>query len=127
MNQFHDNLTSTEQGEVPNDHSADSVVEALAKLGSSAVTVAETPQERITLIAVQTTSGSQMHAQSMIAQWLSEMPEGIEAWWVAMDERYDNNDCDSAVFVHQGMQASVQELLVKAGASAAHNLPLTGG
>lgn len=35
----------------------------------------------------------------------------IEAWWIAEDDRRDGSDCDSAVFVPLGSQASSRALL----------------
>jgi hypothetical protein len=47
---------------------------------------------------------------------------GITSWWVAEDVRDDGSDCDSAVFVHKGMQPLAVKLLHKAGVTGPHNL-----
>lgn len=85
------------------------------------------PDEQVTLIAFQTGSKSQLHAQTILMAALDDFiarnPE-VYAWWVAMDERYDRSDCDSAVFCTQGQQLMSQAALIEIGTSGPHNLRL---
>jgi hypothetical protein len=122
-----------EDKDVKGDPSKAEILSLLAKLGAHAVTTPEEMQERIVLVAFQVKSGSQMHAQQILMRELQDLDlvqdtesAGVVCWWIAMDERYDRSDNDSAVFVHMGMQAGVQALVVQAGASGDYNLSLTG-
>lgn len=104
---------------------------ALAQLGASAVTTVDPEQmeERIVLVAFQVKSGSQMHAQTLLMQELAAVnlvqdttSPGVVCWWVAMDERYDRSDNDSAVFCTVGQQLMSQAALIEIGTSGPYNL-----
>ena len=80
-----------------------------------------------TVVVFRTNTHSQMHAQTVIDQWLNRnQPMELVEKWFAMDERYDGSDQDSAVLVHQGLQRDVQAKLVEIGVSVEANLSLTG-
>ena len=46
----------------------------------------------------------------------------VECWWFAEDDRTDQSDCDSAVFVKPGKQQEAADILHKRGLTAKCNL-----
>lgn len=84
--------------------------------------------ERVVIVGFQTKTFSQMHAQALLCAALDKVMEEnpeIYAYWVAMDERYQNQDQESAVLVRHGLQASVQRTLIDAGVSSPADTALT--
>lgn len=75
--------------------------------------------EHVILVAVSVTTpldreGAEKNLHALLrgvqrAQWADGTH--IDSWWIAEDERHDESDLDSAVFVHPGHQQEARDLL----------------
>lgn len=80
-------------------------------------------QEQVVLVAFGVTAPSSEAAQEHLTPRLQNvLGHRVDEWWFAEDDRSDDNDNDSAVFVNQGCQEQATRLLVSKGMSAFHNL-----
>jgi hypothetical protein len=74
--------------------------------------------ERVVIFAFHTDTDTSLQAQEVVMRLLDgaiERSEGaLISWWPAEDERADNSDNDSAVFVHKGNQKKAHALLERA-------------
>ena len=72
------------------------------------LTVTAEPKRRshVVLVAFEVEGVSMANAQANLERVLPHPADtlDVECWWVAMDERYDRSDNDSAVFVPMGQQ-----------------------
>jgi hypothetical protein len=58
---------------------------------------------------------AELHLHACLNDMLMEHdldPIQPDVWWIAEDDRHDNSDNDSAVFVPPGMQRAVREMVV---------------
>lgn len=73
--------------------------------------------EHVILVAHVVVAESYAVAEGLLQERLNHERdrEVFDSWWIAMDERYDGSDCDSAVFVIPGAQAEAFRVLRAAG------------
>jgi hypothetical protein len=82
------------------------------------------PQEEVILIAIQATGEDREDIMRNVMAVLPHSGDprpgmglgtdsdfGIECWWIAEDDRSDGSDCDSAIFVHKGLQRFASKIL----------------
>lgn len=93
------------------------------------MTTAPAPTEHVILVAITVEASSRQDAMSAVLDALPNLGDSevyrntpLESWWIAEDDRIDNSDCDSAVFVHPGRQQHAVQLLHGLDWSAECNL-----
>lgn len=56
--------------------------------------------EHTILVAITVNAATMQEAQEHLMRLLPRpSTNAVDCWWIAMDERYDRSDCDSAEFV----------------------------
>lgn len=85
---------------------------------------ADKEEEHTILVAFSVKSGSRTEAMAEIYKVLPNVPEHekLVCWWIAEDDRMDNSDEDSAVFVTPGNQESASFLLRIMKQTPKHNV-----
>ncbi len=86
-------------------------------------------EEHVILVAFHVHAHSRPDAHDTLMEGFREMgpcgddnPFGLEAWWVAEDDRRDGSDNNSAVFVHPGAQQAAVHILHEMCLSGTCNL-----
>lgn len=102
------------------DRERDSLLRRLADLDAEATnSQAASGPDEVFLVAIQVSGAPDRDtAQNLVMMLLPENGDThsdylgqIEAWWVAEDDRLDNSDNDSAVFVAPGKQYAASTML----------------
>jgi hypothetical protein len=94
------------------------LTDELKREAAAAYQKAQQEQEHVILVAFDVQASTRRAAHELLVETLVERINpvltggtGIDSWWVAEDDRTDHSDCDSAIFVPLGMQATAQAAL----------------